>query len=337
MALPVGQQHTPDIINLDDEEEFMSTTSATPSKDEHLRPSINQLSEHQHEPDIINLDDEDGPILNTSVPHNSHEHLPPKMNQSAGHLHPPVIIELSDDDDKDTEDESKDEYEIISDLDIPDQESEGENEDESEASESNSESEPELDFGPAKATDNDDAAMLQRLLEEKRAPLGAAFRDMAIQINDKKRGPRGTIGMATSYLDQDTSGTYDPGEQRRHIRPNKRNRPYSRRVINENGLKKVSAGNSIGYELKVTFQFKKESSLNYLRFITPVLASNSSPSSDNNSSSAGSSDSDSGNESDVPAPAPAPVPPKRKYKKRRKIKVQAPPERYVFAAFLNTR
>jgi hypothetical protein len=99
------------------------------------------------------------------------------------------------------------------------------------------------------------------------------LRDLGIRLNSRRTASLNPIrGVASAWIDQDDSGTYDPKESRAHANCQPRRAKMAKR---ENGQEdanrepKTRRDREIGYSLPMTFAFTSKNALNYLRSITP--------------------------------------------------------------------
>jgi hypothetical protein len=117
-------------------------------------------------------------------------------------------------------------------------------------------------------------------------------------MNSRRRAAQQTkVGLATGYIDQDDSGNYDPGAQGAKKRAQRRAAlpvtppPKKVRQEGDEGREKRAKRVPVGYSFPISFYFKKEKSLAFLRSITPgPYSSPSSSASDTDSNSEDSED-----------------------------------------------
>ncbi|KAK0117384.1 hypothetical protein ONS96_013214 [Cadophora gregata f. sp. sojae] len=110
----------------------------------------------------------------------------------------------------------------------------------------------------------------------RRPQMPAGVRELAAAINNRRRAAtnREYRGVATAYIDEDESGTYDPKKSRRTppspLRSAKRVRVSN--AVNKDGtLKPKRPTKQIGfrYEMLVKFKFQSNKALDYLRTLPP--------------------------------------------------------------------
>lgn len=127
------------------------------------------------------------------------------------------------------------------------------------------------------------------------------IRELGILLNRKRRAAIQSTarGAATAWIDQDESGTYDPKRKRatpQECPPKKVKRQRLPEEFDEDGNSKPCRHyHPVGYGFPMTFVFKTEKALNYLRSITPgPFGSQSSNADDELSDSSTDSDSSYG-------------------------------------------
>lgn len=138
---------------------------------------------------------------------------------------------------------------------------------------------PQFNFNEV-ASSNPEAAFFASVNTSAHLKQQRSIRALATEIQSRKRaaaqaGLRKAAGGATAYIDQDESGTYDPNPKRKRATPApsskkpKRARILAPEGLDEDGNPKLGKRNMIGYRNLVSFKFEKESSLAYLRTLTP--------------------------------------------------------------------
>lgn len=159
---------------------------------------------------------------------------------------------------------------------------------------------------------------LQKEVEERRAlSANDNMRELAIEFNLRQRVSTTSVGMTSSWLDQDTSGTYNPRGGRLTPPPPKRPRADQSSNDDDDNNSPKTKRVPVGYSFPMSFVFEGEKGKAYLRSITPGPKS----SSDDDESS------DSADDPDSPLP-------RRKTKPRRKLGA-APMERCVYPVKLS--
>ncbi|KAF8852909.1 hypothetical protein BDZ45DRAFT_93716 [Acephala macrosclerotiorum] len=139
---------------------------------------------------------------------------------------------------------------------------------------------PQFNFNEV-ASSNPEAAFFASVDTSAHLKLQRSVRALATEIQSRQRaaaqaGLRKAAGGATAYIDQDESGTYDPNPKRKRATPPapstkkpKRARILGPEDLDDDGNPKSRKKNMVGYRNLVSFKFEKESSLAYLRTLTP--------------------------------------------------------------------
>ncbi|CAG8957737.1 hypothetical protein HYFRA_00000074 [Hymenoscyphus fraxineus] len=119
------------------------------------------------------------------------------------------------------------------------------------------------------------AEFLQNALAERRAEreglsANAQIRELAIQFNSRRRVATTSIGMTSTWLDQDTSGTYNPRGGRLTPPAPKTKKPRVERSTNDgdNAAQQVKRI-PVGYSYLMSFKFAGDTGKEYLKTITP--------------------------------------------------------------------
>lgn len=137
--------------------------------------------------------------------------------------------------------------------------------------EDDEDSEPEFDCQPVRKKSRLDYSTIIPGLEKPRISNG--FRDLAISLNAGRNRRPGTLqaaiqGFSTGYVDQDTSGTYDPKLVRATPPPTPISRPIRERARHdENGQPRPNKRKRIGYTFPVKLTLKSKKGLDYLKSI----------------------------------------------------------------------
>lgn len=134
-------------------------------------------------------------------------------------------------------------------------------------------SEPEFDCEPVRKKSRLD--YLRVIAGPEKARISNGFRDLAISLNAGRNRRPGTLqaaiqGFSTAYVDQDTSGTYDPKRVRATPPPTPISRPIRERPQkDENGQLRPGNGKRkrVGYTFPVKLTLKSKKGLDYLKSI----------------------------------------------------------------------
>jgi hypothetical protein len=148
---------------------------------------------------------------------------------------------------------------------------------------------PLLNYGPS-IRRRPNGPSLDELDAQHKSRMSDQIRGLGILFNSRQR-PTTKVGLSTSYIDQDDSGTYHPRAERSTPEP-----PKVRRVRVANRTTTPRRYRRVGYSYVLCFSFVDERSLEYLRSISAGPGGSDL----NNESSSDNDDSDDGSGSVSP-------------------------------------